>query len=97
MALRIVRELLRVSPAQRCSLSGAVERLEVLLFVVPMMANGVDGAISALRDRLADVAGRATRGAHVTVADMLLADFFATGRASAAAVTDVLLGVQFPF
>lgn len=97
VALRIVRELLRVSPAQRCSLSGAVERLEVLLFVVPMMANGVDGAISALRDRLADVAGRATRGAHVTVADMLLADFFATGRASAAAVTDVLLGVQFPF
>lgn len=40
-AARVVRDLLRVAPGERANLATTVARLEVLLFVAPLMTPGV--------------------------------------------------------
>ncbi len=96
---RIVRDLLRVDPAARCSLDAAVARLEALLFVLllrPPPGGGRDefgglawlpGALEALQEAALAVDAAA---APPRVIDMLLIDYAGSPRCTTGAVAGVL-------
>jgi hypothetical protein len=78
---RIVRELLRVDPAARCSLPAAVARLEALLFlVVPVSAAAPDDV--APRAAALRAAAAVDLRAHFSVRAMLAVDYGGSPRCS---------------
>ncbi len=101
---RIVRDLLRVDPAARCTLAAAVSRLEALLFLLLPRAPApggpgaaeilprLPGALEALH--LAALAvDAAAAAAAPRVIEMLLVDYAGSPRCAPGAVAGVLRGL----
>ena len=96
---RIVRDLLHVDPAARCTLAAAVSRLEALLFLLlppapPAGARAevlprLPGALEALQVAALAVDAAAAAAAP-TVVEMLLVDYAGSPRCAPGAVADVL-------
>ncbi len=92
---RIVRQLLRVDPASRCTLAAAVARLEVLLFVLlplPVPPPPLPALLERLDDTVGALHAAALRvdPARPSVAEMLLVDFAGSLRCSPEAIGGVM-------